>query len=79
MTDVKKEVPKQEVKAENPKKAFEATYTIAELMEVCAYFKTTRVVVKAALAKAGKEAYTLKEAKEIIDRFKSKKTKEVRA
>ena len=79
MTDVKKEATKQEVKVENPKKGFEATYTIAELMDACDSFKTTRVVVKAALAKAGKEAYTLKDAKEIIDRFKSKKTKEVRA
>lgn len=80
MTDVTNKQTKPEVKADipmkNPKKEYEATYTIAELVDAHAEFKTTRVVVRAALSKAGKEAYTLKEAKQLIERMKNK---EVRA
>lgn len=75
MPDEKK-IPKSEVKVEIPKKEFESTYTIAELMDASEYFKTTRIVVKAALSRAGKEAYTLNEAKRIIETMKNK---EVRA
>lgn len=66
---------KQEVKQTIPKKEFEATYTIAELVDSAANFKTNRVVVRAALAKGGKSAYTLKEAKQLIEKMKNKEVK----
>lgn len=73
------ETEKKEVKvakAEKIQKAYEATYTIAELVEASSRFGTNRVVVRAALSKAGKEAYTMKEAKQLIEKMKNK---EVRA
>lgn len=57
-------------------KAYEATYTIPELLTAAeAEFKTTTIVVRAALTKAGKRAYTLKEAKQIIDAMMKKEVK----
>lgn len=73
------ETEKKEVKVakvEKIQKAYEATYTIAELVEASSQFGTNRVVVRAALSKAGKEAYTMKEAKQLIEKMKNK---EVRA
>ena len=59
-----------------PQKEYEATYTIPELLAAAATeFKTTTVIVRAALTKAGKSAYTLKEAKELIDKMKNKEVK----
>ena len=59
-----------------PAPAFEATYTIPELLEAAATeFKTNRVVVRAALNKAGKETYTMNEAKRIINEMKNKEVK----
>lgn len=77
MTEFEKK-PNKEVKKEipTPKKEFEATYTLAELVDAAADFGTTRIVVRAALTKAGKDAYTLKEAKNLIDKLKNR---EVRA
>lgn len=58
------------------KKPFEATYTIPELVNAAkTEFKTSRIVVRAALTKAGKEMYTMKEAKFIIERMKKKEVK----
>lgn len=62
-------------KKQEPKK-YEPTYTIPELVQAAkAEFKTTTVVVSAALTKAGKNAYTLEEAKQIIDKMKNKEVK----
>ena len=72
------EADKKEVKVAKPeKKAYEATYTIPELISASASeFGTTSIVVRAALKKAGKYTYTMKEAKEIVEKMKKK---EVRA
>lgn len=75
-TTDKKQKPNQEVKVPEAQKAYEATYTIEELVDASATFKTNRTVVRAALSQAGKEAYTMKEATQIIEKMK---TKEVRA
>ena len=57
-------------------KTYEPTYTIQELVAAAkAEFKTTTVVVSAALTKAGKNAYTLEEAKQIINTMKNKEVK----
>ena len=50
-----------------PQKKYEATYTIPELVAAAATeFKTSTIIVRAALTKAGKESYTLREANQII-------------
>ncbi|MBR5193086.1 MAG: hypothetical protein IKW37_01510 [Bacteroidaceae bacterium] len=57
-------------------KKYEPTYTIPELVAAAkTEFKTTTVVVSAALTKAGKNAYTLEEAKQIINTMKNKEVK----
>ena len=57
-------------------KKYEPTYSIPELLEAAkTEFKTTTVVVSAALSKAGKNAYTLEEAKQIINQMKTKEVK----
>lgn len=67
---------KNETKAKETKKVFEATYTIPELVEAAkSEFNTTSIVVRAALAKAGKESYTMREAKQLVERFKNKEVK----
>lgn len=76
----KKQQPEKEAKpvkvAEKPVKAFEATYTVEELLAAsAAEFKTNRVVVRAALTKAGKKSYTMREAKQLIERMKNKEVK----
>lgn len=54
-------------------KAYVPTYTIPELLVASATeFNTNKVVVRAALTKAGKNAYTLEEAKQIIEKMKYK-------
>ena len=59
------------------KKTFETTYTVPELVAAATTeFETSTIVVKAALTKGGKESYTMKEAKHLIERMKKK---EVRA
>ena len=71
----------KEIKAEKPekpqitKKAYEATYTIAELVDASAKFQTNRSVVRAALSKAGKKAYTMREATQLIERMKNKEVR----
>lgn len=59
--------------ASAPKKEFEATYTIAELLGVD--FGTSSVIVRAALKKGGKESYTMNEAKTLINTMKNKEVK----
>ena len=72
----KEEVKVAETVPKKVTKTFEATYTIPELVDASSQFGTNRVVVRAALSKAGKEAYTMKEAKQLIEEMKNK---EVRA
>ena len=55
---------------------YEPTYTIPELVAAAkTEFKTTTVVVSAALTRAGKNAYTLEEATQIINKMKTKEVK----
>lgn len=57
-------------------KTFEASYTIPELVEAAkSEFNASSVLVRAALTKEGKKSYTLKEAKEVIERMKKKEVK----
>ena len=57
-------------------KKYEPTYTVPELLAGAkTEFNTTTVVVRAALTKAGKDAYTLEEAKQIINKMKNKEVK----
>lgn len=65
---------RQEKSVAKPK--YEPTYTVQELVDASADFNTTSIVVRAALNKGGKETYTMKEAKQLIERMKNK---EVRA
>lgn len=73
MTNRNKE-NQQEQRVAKPK--YEPTYTMQELVDAAADFNTTSIVVRAALTKGGKDAYTMKEAKQLIERMKNK---EVRA
>ena len=74
----KQEIPvqKQETPVKKPTKAYEATYTVDELTAASSRFGTSRVTVRAALTKGGKESYTMAEAKQHVERMKNK---EVRA
>lgn len=74
----KQEIPvqKQEIPVKKPQKAFEATYTVDELLTASGAFGASRVIVLAALTKGGKESYTMEEAKQLVERMKNK---EVRA
>lgn len=79
-SDVEKKQPEKEAKpvkvAEKPAKVFEATYTVEELLAASAVeFKTNRVIVRAALTKAGKKSYTMREAKALIEKMKNKEVK----
>lgn len=68
---------KKEAKIVKPaKREYEATYTVEELVQAAADFGASRILVRAALTKAGKDSYTMKEAKQLIERMKNK---EVRA
>ena len=53
----------------------ECDYTAAELADNCKAFGTYREIVAVALRLAGKEAATLSEARQIIERFKKKEVK----
>ena len=53
----------------------ECVYTAAELADNCKAFGTYRAIVAVALRLAGKEAATLSEARQIIERFKKKEVK----
>ena len=53
----------------------ESVYTAAELADNHKAFKTYREIVVVALRKAGKETATFAEAKNIIEKFKSKEVK----
>lgn len=79
MAEAEKKATKEvkEVKAVKQERAAEPTYTVPELLDAAASeFGTSRIIVRAALTKAGKKAYTLREAKQLIERMKNK---EVRA
>ena len=53
----------------------ECVYTAAELADNCKAVGTYREIVAVALRLAGKEAATLSEARQIIERFKKKEVK----
>lgn len=53
----------------------ESVYTAAELAENYKAFKTSREIVEVALRMAGKKSATFTEAKEIIEKFKTKEVK----
>ena len=61
---------KTAVKAEN--QTPESVYTAKELADNHKLFGTFREIVVVALRLAGKETFTLSEAKEIIEKFKNK-------
>lgn len=54
----------------------EATYSIDELVQAAGTFQTNTIVVRAALTKAGKTSYTMREARQYIERMKNKEVKE---
>ena len=60
---------KTAVKAEN--QTPESVYTAKELADNHKLFGTFREIVVVALRLAGKETYTVSEAKEIIEKFKN--------
>lgn len=64
-------------KVTEPKKEpYIAKYTIEELAaEAKGAFGTHKVVVQAALKKAGKDSYSMQEATSIVNKFKSKEVK----
>lgn len=53
----------------------ECVYTTAELAANNKMFGTSRAIVVVAMKKAGKTSATIKEAKEIIEKFKNKEVK----
>lgn len=75
------EVKEPEKLAEQPKKpaakpTYITEYNIEELAEAAKEaFGTHKVIVLAALKAAGKEAYSLEEAKKIVTAFKTKEVK----
>lgn len=54
---------------------YETKYTIEELAAAADAFQTVAIVVRAALKTAGKTEYTMKEATEVITKFKNKEVK----
>ena len=57
------------------KEVAESKYTVVELTAAAHVLKATPDLVKTALKLDGKEAYTLKEAQDVVNRFGSKKVK----
>lgn len=53
----------------------ESVYTAAELAENHKVFNTSREIVEIALRMAGKKTATFREAKAIIEKFKTKEVK----
>lgn len=53
----------------------ESVYTAEELVANYKVFNTSREIVEVALRQAGKKSATYKEAKEIINKFKTKEVK----
>lgn len=53
----------------------ESVYTAKELAQAYKIFDTSYEIVATALKMAGKEAATVKEAKDIIEKFKTKEVK----
>ena len=68
-TDVKAEAKTEKVKS------YETKYSVSELVEAAATFGAKPLIVKTALMDAGKESYTVSEAKNIINSFKNKEVK----
>lgn len=57
------------------KTAAVSVYTVEELADNYRTFNTYREIVAIALRKAGREKYTLAEAKAIVEKFKNKEVK----
>lgn len=55
--------------------AQESVYTVSELADNHKVFGTYREIVVVSLRQAGKDAYTLAEAKDIIEKFKNKEVR----
>lgn len=73
--------PEKAIEVEQPKEkstssTYITKYNIDELAAAAkTAFGTDKVIVMAALKDAGKDAYTMKEAEEIVKTFKSKEVK----
>lgn len=66
----------KEAKSTKAAKSFVATYTVPELVEAASSeFGTSSVIVRAALKKAGKKTYTMREAKQLVEKMKNKEVK----
>ncbi len=57
----------------NVKSDVKPVYTIAQLAEGYRTFGTTRAIVECALKLAGKDSFTMDEARKIINAFKNRK------
>lgn len=67
---------KKQESTKQPQTPVEATYTIDELVAAAkTEFNTTSIIVRAALMKAGKHSYTIREAKQLVERMKNKEVK----
>ena len=72
MSEPKEETKKTVAKAPQPK---ESVYDAKELAANYKAFNTSYAIVDVALRLAGKDKYTLTEAKKIVDNFKNKEVK----
>lgn len=57
----------------NVKSDVKPVYTTTQLAEGCKAFGTTRAIVECALKLAGKDSFTIDEARKIINAFKNKR------
>ena len=65
----------EELKAPAKAKVPESKYSVEELTAAAGVLKSTPDVVKTALKLDGKDAYTLKEAEQVVAKFGGKKVK----
>ncbi len=63
----------QNVTATNVKTDVKPVYTASQLAEGYRAFGTTRAIVECALKLAGKDSFTMDEARKIINAFKNKR------
>lgn len=71
----KKENPAPAPAREVPGQAGENVYTLAQLVQGHRSLNAPRELVSVALRLAGKESFTLSQAREIVNRFKDKEVK----
>ena len=72
ISKTKSTAPVDNTAVEAEKQASESVYTAEELADNHKVFGTFREIVVVALRLAGKDTYTLSEAKAIVDNFKNK-------